>query len=167
MKLDLRPILSAPEESLPFSFDVDLSQEEMYGAHPFRTPVHVEGEVRNHLDILRLTASVDAVYETACSRCLTPVTVDLHAACDTVLTHEAQDVESDDIYLLEGDFVEVDDIAIPALLLEVRMTYLCRPDCKGLCPTCGKDLNEGLCGCSGKQIDSRLAVLQKLLEKQP
>lgn len=167
MKLDLRPVLTAKEESLPFSFDADLSQEEMYGAYPFRTPVHVEGEVRNHLDILRLTASVYAVYETVCSRCLTPVTVDLRAVCDTILTHEAQNEESDDIYVLEGDYVDVNDIAIPALLLEVQMTYLCRPDCKGLCPTCGKDLNEGPCSCSDKQIDSRLAVLQKLLDKQP
>ena len=42
--------------------------------------------------------------------------------------------------------------------------HLCSEDCKGLCPTCGKDLNEGPCGC-GKEVDPRLAVLAKLLDK--
>ncbi len=42
---------------------------------------------------------------------------------------------------------------------------LCKEDCKGLCPTCGKDLNEGPCGCK-KELDPRLAVLAKLLDKK-
>ncbi|MGN1013902.1 MAG: YceD family protein [Butyricicoccus sp.] len=166
MKLDLKRILAASEGTLPFSYDADLSNMEMYGSYPFKTPVHIEGEIRNHLDILKLTASIHALYETACSRCLAPVNVTLDVPCETILTREAQDEESDDLYLLEGDSVDVDDVVIPSLLLEVRMTYLCRPDCKGICPTCGKDLNEGTCSCGGKQIDSRMAVLQKLLDKQ-
>ena len=36
----------------------------------------------------------------------------------------------------------------------------------GLCPKCGKNRNEGPCGCDGREIDSRLAVLQKLLDKK-
>ena len=166
MNLDLKRIRTAPEGVLSFSYDADLTKMEMYGQYPFKTPVHIEGEIRNHLDILKLTASIHALYETACSRCLAPVNVPLDVTCETILTDDKQDEESDDIYLLEGDSVDIDDVVIPTLLLEVQMTYLCRPDCKGLCPTCGKDLNEGPCGCSGKQIDSRLAVLQTLLDKQ-
>lgn len=166
MKLDLKRIRTVPEEVLTFSYDADLTNTEMYGRYPFQTPVHIEGELRNHLDILKLTASIHARYETECSRCLAPVNVPLNVTCEMVLTDDVQDEESDDIYLLEGDSVEIDDVVLPALLLEVQMVYLCRPDCKGLCPTCGKDLNEGPCGCTGKQIDSRLAVLQKLLDKQ-
>lgn len=164
MNLDLKRIMTTREEALTFSYDVDLSTMELYGAYPFQTPVHIEGEVRNHLDILKLTATIRALYQTACSRCLAPLDIPLEVECETILTAEAQDEESDDIYLLEGDFVEVDDIAVPALLLEVSMTYLCKEDCKGLCPTCGKDLNEGPCSCDHRQIDSRMAVLQKLLD---
>lgn len=165
MKLDLKRIAVTEGEAIPFSYDIDLTQEEMNGEHPFRTPVHVEGEVRNHLGVLKLHATVRALYETQCARCLAPVNVDLEALCDMVLSGDAQNDERDDIYQLEGDSVELDDIVIPALLLEVRMVYLCKPDCKGLCLTCGKDLNEGPCGCDGRKIDSRLAVLQKLLDK--
>jgi uncharacterized protein len=167
MNFDLKRIRAVPEETISFSYDVDLTSTEMYGQYPFQTPVHIEGEIRNHLDILKLTASVQARYETACSRCLAPVSVPLDVACETILTDDAQDEESDDIYLLEGDSVDVDDVVLPTLFLEIQMVYLCKPDCKGLCQTCGKNLNEGPCNCSGKQIDSRLAVLQKLLDQQP
>lgn len=165
MKLDLKRIAVIDGETIPFSYDADLTKEEMNGEYPFRTPVHVEGEVRNHLGVLNLHATVRALYQTQCARCLAPVNVDLNVPCDMILSAEVQDEERDDIYQLEGDSVELDDIVIPALLLEVHMTYLCKPDCKGLCPTCGKNRNEGPCGCDGRQIDSRLAVLQKLLDK--
>lgn len=165
MKLDLKRIAVTDGETIPFSYDADLTKEEMNGEYPFRTPVHVEGEVRNHLGVLNLHATVRALYQTQCARCLAPVNVDLNVPCDMILSAEVQDDERDDIYQLEGDSVELDDIVIPALLLEVHMTYLCKPDCKGLCPICGKNRNEGPCGCDGRQIDSRLAVLQKLLDK--
>ena len=45
----------------------------------------------------------------------------------------------------------------------MEMAVLCREDCKGLCPHCGKDLNEGPCGCEPRQIDPRLEALKKLL----
>ena len=165
MKLDLKRIAVTDGETIPFSYDADLTKEEMNGEYPFRTPVHIEGEVRNHLGVLNLHATVRALYQTQCARCLAPVNVDLNVPCGMILSAEVQDEERDDIYQLEGDSVELDDIVIPALLLEVHMTYLCKPDCKGLCPTCGKNRNEGPCGCDGRQIDSRLAVLQKLLDK--
>ena len=44
------------------------------------------------------------------------------------------------------------------------MQPLCRPDCRGLCPRCGRDLNEGDCGCSSAEVDSRLAGLASLIE---
>ena len=166
MELDLKRIAVTDGEVIPFSYDADLTQEEMNGEYPFRTPVHVEGEVRNHLGVLQLHATVNALYETRCARCLAPVKVDLHTDCDMVLSDDVQNEERDDIYLLQSDSVELDDIVIPALLLEVDMVYLCKPDCKGLCPKCGKDRNLGPCGCDGREIDSRLAVLQKLLDKE-
>lgn len=165
MKLDLKRIAVAEGEAIPFSYDVDLTGEEMNGEYPFRTPVHIEGEVRNHLGVLSLRAVARALYETRCARCLAPVKVELSVPCDRILSGEAQDDERDDIYQLEGDSVELDDIIIPDLLLEVHMTYLCRADCKGLCPTCGKNLNEGPCGCNRREVDSRMAVLQKLLQQ--
>lgn len=165
MELDLKRLSVTDGAVLPFSYDADLTKEEMNGEYPFRTPVHIEGEVRNHLGILRLTAEADALYETRCARCLAPVKKDLSVSCSYVLSQDVQSEDRDDIYEIDGTSIELDDIIIPALLLEVDFAYYCKPDCKGLCPKCGKDLNSGPCACSTREIDSRMAVLQKLLEK--
>jgi uncharacterized protein len=47
------------------------------------------------------------------------------------------------------------------------MKPLCRPDCAGLCPECGANLNLTRCGCEHRWIDPRMAALQELLPKKP
>lgn len=84
MKLDLKRISVTDGAVIPFSYDADLTKEEMNGEYPFRTPVHIEGEVRNHLGVLRLQASASALYETQCARCLAPVKKDVTAQCSYV-----------------------------------------------------------------------------------
>jgi uncharacterized metal-binding protein YceD (DUF177 family) len=69
------------------------------------------------------------------------------------------------VRVVEGDTVELDDIMVPELIMDMEMAVVCDEDCKGLCPKCGKDLNEGECGCNRKEVDPRLACLAALLEK--
>lgn len=164
MKLDLKNIAGAYGGRIPFSYEADLSQEVFYGEHPFKKPVKLIGEVENHLGVLVLRGHAEGEYETHCARCLCEVTVPLKADCEVVLSPDGE--EREDVYVLEGDYVEVDDILLPALMMEIRMVYYCHEDCKGLCPTCGKDLNEGPCSCKSVEVDERLAILKTLLEKQ-
>ena len=65
---------------------------------------------------------------------------------------------------LDGEEADLDEILNAAFVLNMDSQLLCREDCKGLCSRCGKDLNEGPCGCK-QEIDPRLAVLAQLLEK--
>jgi uncharacterized protein len=51
------------------------------------------------------------------------------------------------------------------LEMEFPLRFLCKEDCKGLCQRCGKNLNEGECGCETKEFDPRLAPLKALLER--
>ena len=71
----------------------------------------------------------------------------------------------DDVYLVESDVVELNEILIPELLLDMEMSVVCDEDCKGLCFKCGKNLNLGSCDCVTREVDPRLAVLQKFLDK--
>ena len=68
------------------------------------------------------------------------------------------------ILRLEGDGVDLTDILETLFILDMETKFLCREDCKGLCSTCGRNLNLGPCGCR-KQIDPRFAVLEQLLDK--
>ena len=162
MKIDLKKLNGVYGGKIPFSGEADLSGEELYGAYPFRQPVRYEGEIANHLGVLTLSGTIRAVYATCCARCLKPLDVPLAAQVETVLSRDGS--EEDDVFVLTEDAIEVEDVLIPELLLQVHMTYLCREDCKGLCPVCGADRNVQPCTCENRQVDPRLAALAALLD---
>jgi hypothetical protein len=62
----------------------------------------------------------------------------------------------------KGDELDLSQLAREQILLNLPEQVLCREDCKGICPTCGKDLNEGDCKCGEDEIDPRWAALKDL-----
>ena len=76
-----------------------------------------------------------------------------------------QNEDTDDYLIMKNDSVDIDTPLGEAILLSFPITFLCKEDCKGLCPMCGEDLNEGECNCVKKEIDPRLEILKKLLDK--
>ena len=69
-------------------------------------------------------------------------------------------VQADDVTLVTPEKQSAGEL----LFLGLPTRDLCREGCRGLCPKCGKNLNEGDCGCDRKEIDPRLAVLKKFLD---
>jgi len=75
--------------------------------------------------------------------------------------------EKEDVVFIHPDTDKIDldkDIRDYAVLV-VPMKNLCSEDCKGLCPKCGKNLNEGVCDCNEENIDPRWEPIQKLKSK--
>lgn len=72
--------------------------------------------------------------------------------------------DDDDTVPVADSAIELDGPAGELLFLGLPTRDLCREDCRGLCPKCGKNLNEGDCDCDRKEIDPRLAVLKKFLD---
>ena len=166
MRIDLTKLMATNGAEIPFEGRVDLTAEEMYGAYPFQSPVVYAGKIVNHHDVLRFTGTIKTILNTCCSRCLKPLDILLTAEADVILSREVEAEEEEDVFPLVENAVEVEDILVPALILQVDMTYLCKEDCKGLCPICGCDKNESVCSCQTKQVDPRLAALASLLDKQ-
>lgn len=164
MRFDVRRILNTPGQRLSFQFDLDLSDVEFGGRYPVAEPVAVEGLVWNAAGVLELELTAQTVLDSVCDRCTkefrNPKTVSFRCT----LAEEKQDEENEDIVLLEDGTVDVEDLARTAFILEMDTKTLCSEDCKGLCPRCGADLNLGPCSCK-KEVDPRLAVLAKLLDK--
>lgn len=164
MKIDLRKLTGSNTVSIPFSETLDLREETLYGAKPFQSPVQISGEVSNESGVLRLKGTIKTIYSTACARCLKPLDILLTAETDMILSDDPETEEEDDLFVLTGDSVDPADVLVPALILQVQMTYLCKEDCKGLCPHCGADRNVTDCDCDKKQIDPRFAALRALLD---
>lgn len=72
----------------------------------------------------------------------------------------------DEAYPIEGDQVDLAPLVHDAVFLDLPIAPLCRPDCKGLCATCGADLNEGPCHCP-PAADPRWATLDALRSPEP
>ena len=85
-----------------------------------------------------------------CDRCLTQATADQ--------VHEFEE-EFDKAEAVD-DLIDVTEFLRDELLAGQPMKNLCREDCKGLCPVCGANLNEGECGCEKFIVDPRLAALK-------
>ena len=82
---------------------------------------------------------------------------------ERILVSSLNNEENDEYLLLDNYQLPLDELVEEELILNLPSKNLCRKDCRGLCPKCGRNLNEGLCGCRSDTIDPRLEVLKQLM----
>ena len=108
-----------------------------------------------------------------CGRCLkeTLLPLDLAFSEEYIPAEDAgKDIDRElksremDLGYYSNDQLDINEIVKEQVLLSVPMKPLCRNDCAGLCPVCGKDLNEGACNCRKEELDPRLAPLAQFKE---
>lgn len=164
MILDLEPVFNNEGFSLPFDYELDLSGESLSGEKPFTSPVRVKGAFKNLTGIVSVDASACFTLATQCDRCASPISPVFSIPVNHVLVTNLNDEENDELLLIEDMMFDMDVLATEDIFLNLPSKFLCKEDCKGICPTCGKDLNPGPCSCT-KPIDPRLEVLKQLLDK--
>ncbi|OUN08247.1 hypothetical protein B5G43_02375 [Flavonifractor sp. An92] len=165
MRLNLRDLIRQDGGSVPFSFSLDLSDLDFFGARPIAHPVEVTGTVSNRAGALVLQGEAVTTLELNCDRCLRAFSREMRVPVDTLLAEELEDEENDEIVLLEDGEVDLDEVFTTAVVLAMDVKHVCSEDCKGLCPTCGANLNDGPCKCR-PEIDPRFAALAQLLDKK-
>ena len=174
MKLDLRPLL-AGDRLLTFDYELmpDIDPEDtssfLYGVS-FPSPMKVKGEITNTAGYMRMSLGMSVDYSAQCARCLSPVngtfSLDLEkTVAPKNLLSDLDEDKLDDYAIIEDGFLDMDEQLRDQMEMEFPLRFLCRDDCKGLCQKCGKNLNEGKCGCPEKEIDPRMLPLQKLLDR--
>ncbi|MFP5239280.1 MAG: YceD family protein [Acidobacteriota bacterium] len=163
-------ITDLPAEGREFSFEekefwADKWAEFQMGyvaLTPMSATFTVQPQQRGALVRGRLTGEVS----TPCDRCLKDVSVGIDQPFDVFEQLESSDEESVEPGLLREHKgrLELDAGAMlwEEFVLALPTKPLCSEDCKGLCPTCGKDLNEGPCGCAKSEGDERMAALRGL-----
>ena len=121
-------------------------------------PVRFQGTIQNagH-GLLVLSGTASIVYNTTCARCLAPVRRDLSVGIRETFRsnrpipgermQESDPEEADDFYGYDDYTVDITDAIRENLLPALPIRELCKPDCAGICPVCGADLNKGSCGC--------------------
>lgn len=102
-----------------------------------------------------------------CDRCLKPVLrkvkLDFTRQVSAPEEHGAE-TEDDDQNFMEGYQLNIDGLVRNECFMNLPVKVLCRPDCKGICMQCGKDLNEGECGCDTFVPDPRMARIKDIFD---
>lgn len=165
MLLRLSKIIETPNSEVPFETELDLRDLRFGNDCPVQEPVLAQGAVRNTAGVLLLDALLRTTLHGVCDRCAAPFTRTLEYPVHAVLTTELENEDEADAwtFLLENDSADLDDILTTAFVLNMDSKLLCKPDCKGLCFRCGRNLNDGPCDCR-PEADPRLAVLGQLLK---
>jgi uncharacterized protein len=141
-------------------------------------PLHSQGRAEvvvehrgHHQDVedIRLVASVQAKLEINCARCLEPVAHEVDKNFDLIYRPQGVDRRADEASISEaeteigyyqGEGLLLEDVLREQVLLSLPLKVTCREDCKGLCPQCGKNLNQEQCSCSTEVEDPRWAALK-------
>ena len=167
MLLNLSSVLVAPGASLPFSASLDLSDLTFGSGRPVTQPVLASGAVRNTAGVLEMTGTVSTTLHAVCDRCASEFERSVSWPIRATLVTEPDADSFDDLWTFEirDGCADLDDIVTTTFVLNMDSRLLCREDCRGLCCRCGKNLNEGPCGC-GREPDPRFAALKQLLEQE-
>ena len=151
----------------PLAFDVVLPPQGIEYAPDVRQagPLGVKGQAdlivehrgpKEFVEDIRLRAGYDGDFELLCARCLEPVPQHLSGEFDLIFRPESADVEAGERAITEEETeigyygksgLLLEDVVREQVLLALPSRTLCQQSCKGLCQSCGHNLNSGDCGC--------------------
>lgn len=153
MRWDARIALEAPGVLHSFEMRQDFPPMDVAGEEVrFVEPVALSGKaIADDNDEIHVMLRVNAKLHAACARCLEEYDFSITASVNETFLKE-YDPEEPEAPLYAQDTLDFDEIAEQAIRLELPMVMVCRPDCRGLCPRCGKDRNRGDCDCHDEEV---------------
>ena len=174
-QLELHP-LEFQEEFQPNVIDLG---EEARQLTPLKTSGRAEVVEEHHgkhvvVKDLRLRGRLSVGLELPCARCLDPVQQEVQREFELLYRPLGVDAGRDEISVTDaeaeigyyqGDGILLEDALREQVLLALPLKVTCRADCRGLCPQCGKNLNQEQCSCSAPVEDPRWAALKDIRDR--
>lgn len=111
-----------------------------------------------------ITGNLNTIINTECARCLDSIDLPITLQLDDLFYYPPGTAPPGEFAIGEDSFIDLAPLVRQLSELEIPMQPICRPDCQGLCMTCGQNLNEADCDCVDDDIDPRLAGLKSLLD---
>lgn len=166
MRIDLTNLFNGSNEVISIDFTLDLNELEYSGYNPIKDGATVKGSIYAKAGVVYLDCSVGFDFNGICDRCAEDITKHFSFKLDKILVSEmANDTDFDDYIVVENGMLDLDELIEEEITLFLPAKMLCSEDCKGLCMTCGKNLNFGKCNCK-KEVDPRMAALLQLLDEE-
>lgn len=165
LKINAFEMLRRPGTVKPIQFSISPSSLELLDPRLApETEIDIDIVCESLSDGIVVNGRMTATFHGECRRCLSPmlgrIEADVHELYQLTLTDP-------DAFEIEGDIVDLAPMVRETVLLELPDSPLCRRDCPGLCPTCGRVLDQGSCSCPAEVLDSRWSVLDVLRDQLP
>ncbi len=172
MKVNIGSILEIRGDTISFEGlqEVEISDPEL--ELKIIEPVVVRGTVTNTGKDFLVQAVLSFKYQVNCGRCL-----EKYGASGEVKVQEAyinkstldlydESLKDDPVFTFTGDVVDLQECIQEQVFLALPMSFVCRDECKGLCPICGQNFNIKTCNCSLETINPQFESLKVLLSKE-
>ena len=170
MLINLTDVLSCEEkvvkrtvETELQSFDISLGSFPLTEERPLTLVLTNLGD-----DKLLIEGEFAVKAQIPCDRCLTevdvPIPLSFSKEVDMKQSAEGRIDDLDETDFIDGYKLDTDKLVYGELLANWPMKTLCKPDCKGICRKCGKNLNVGSCGCDTVELDPRMAVIAEIFK---
>ena len=173
MLIDLTKLLSREGSSLEVEAPIEMSHFKMSKGEQYKllekTPLYLT-LIHDKDQVIKLSGHGKVTCMVPCARCLKRVSqaIDLdfeHRVNMLDLTADEDEAEMAGC-ITADKCLDADLLAHSEILVHWPNKVLCKEDCKGLCPTCGKDLNEGACSCDHEDLDPRMAAFKEIFNDQ-
>lgn len=135
--------------------DIELEDREIM----ISEPAQMKFQIVNTDESFLVTGKIDLNLAVKCSRCLKAFDMQLNIEIEETVSKDRIEGGSEAVIDIEEEINDNIMVAIP-------MQPICDEECAGLCPNCGKNLNEGDCDCFMHTVDPRLAKLEELLDEE-
>ena len=160
--LELKKLVDGVVDSIPF--DITLSSEGI-SDDIVSGSAEVKGEVVNHSGFITLRGDLVPDCVAVCGRCGREFKYTRPVKLYAKITDKLANEDEDDFVLMTDYAVDLVELARSNWVLELPFRFLCKEDCRGLCPKCGADLNVADCSCDLKERDHRWDALLGYFEE--
>lgn len=146
MLIQLKQLFSITGEKKDFSFEIPISDAKEYASIPMSTPITVYGTLVNRAGVVTLNYTVSVTLSSICDRCSINYKRKFEYDYKHIIVQEVHN-DNDEYIVCEDGKIDLRELAVLDLLLSLPSKNLCIDDCKGLCISCGADLNQASCSC--------------------
>ncbi len=165
MQLDFTNLFNSDSEVVNIDYNIKFDDFQYSTYQPLKNGADVRGKAYCRADVVYLDLSISFDFFGVCDRCAEDFERQYSFDLNRIVVQRLENEnDSDDYIVVENNVLDLDDLVYQEIQLFLPQKILCKEDCKGLCPKCGKNLNSGDCDCKA-DVDPRMAALLQLLDE--
>ena len=159
MKIQISDIVSGKgrHKNIDYTFEMNPFEFEGDIIKPVSS-CSVQGDISSKDNILLLNINIKVNLEMNCSRCLDTFIYPIDIDIEERFTNDSN--SEDEAIIVIDDVLDINEVVETSIISTFPIKRVCKTNCKGLCQTCGCNLNHGSCTCDKEDVDVRFEVLK-------